>query len=250
MEPRYYFLLLIIFLRYAIIAGLAFLVFYKLWKSRWVKEKIQQSFPRNKDYLREIGYSLLSVFIFWSVALSTLSPAIRPHTRYYLEIADYGWAYFAFSILLMLIVHDAYFYWMHRVIHHPKLFKTFHKVHHQSTNPSPWAALSFQPTEAILEAAVIYLIVFSFPVHRLAIMSWLILMMIYNVYGHLGYELYPKNFQRNWLGKWLNTSVNHNQHHKHLKGNYGLYFLWWDRLFGTLRPDYEEEFDRVKSLSA
>lgn len=250
MEPRYYFLLLIIFLRYAIIAGLAFLVFYKLWKSRWVKEKIQQSFPRNKDYLREIGYSLLSVFIFWSVALSTLTPTVRPHTMYYLDIADYGWAYFAFSILLMLIVHDAYFYWMHRMIHHPRLFKAFHKVHHQSTNPSPWAALSFQPTEAVLEAAVIYLIVFTFPVHRLAIMSWLILMMIYNVYGHLGYELYPKNFQRNWLGKWLNTSVNHNQHHKHFTGNYGLYFLWWDRMFGTLRPDYEEEFDRVKSLSA
>ena len=71
-------------------------------------------------------------------------------------------------------------------------------------------------------------------------------MMIYNVYGHLGWELYPKNFQRSLIGKWINTSINHNQHHQYFKGNYGLYFLWWDRWFGTLREDYNAKYDEVK----
>jgi sterol desaturase/sphingolipid hydroxylase (fatty acid hydroxylase superfamily) len=35
-------------------------------------------------------------------------------------------------------------------------------------------------------------------------------------------------------------------HHQYFKGNYGLYTLIWDRLFGTLRPDYDERFDEVK----
>lgn len=42
-------------------------------------------------------------------------------------------------------------------------------------------------------------------------------------------------------------SVNHNQHHQYFTGNFGLYFLWWDRWMGTLRSDYDQEFAEVKS---
>ena len=72
-------------------------------------------------------------------------------------------------------------------------------------------------------------------------------MIVYNVYGHLGYELYPKGFAKNALGKWINTSVSHNQHHQYFKGNYGLYFTFWDRMMGTLRDDYGERFEEVTS---
>jgi len=72
-------------------------------------------------------------------------------------------------------------------------------------------------------------------------------MIAYNVYGHLGYELYPKGFAKHRIGKWINTSVSHNQHHQFFKGNYGLYFTIWDRLMGTLRKDYEQRFDEIAS---
>jgi lathosterol oxidase len=72
-------------------------------------------------------------------------------------------------------------------------------------------------------------------------------MIIYNVYGHLGYELYPKNFNKTVLCKYINTSVAHNQHHKYFKGNYGLYFTIWDHLMGTLREDYSQAFEEVKN---
>jgi lathosterol oxidase len=88
------------------------------------------------------------------------------------------------------------------------------------------------------------IIPFILPIHPFAIALFLIAMMIYNVYGHLGFELYPRGFSRSVFGKWINTSVNHNQHHAHFKGNYGLYFLWWDRIMGTLRKDYDHEFDQ------
>jgi len=45
----------------------------------------------------------------------------------------------------------------------------------------------------------------------------------------------------------VNTAVAHNQHHKYFKGNYGLYLLFWDRIMGTMRDDYDEAFDQVKS---
>lgn len=40
--------------------------------------------------------------------------------------------------------------------------------------------------------------------------------------------------------------INHNLHHQYFKGNYGLYFLFWDRMMGTIRSDYDERFEEVK----
>jgi ABC-type protease/lipase transport system fused ATPase/permease subunit len=39
----------------------------------------------------------------------------------------------------------------------------------------------------------------------------------------------------------------YNQHHKYFKGNYGLYTLFWDRVMGTIRTDYDAAFDQVKN---
>jgi sterol desaturase/sphingolipid hydroxylase (fatty acid hydroxylase superfamily) len=155
------------------------------------------------------------------------------------------WFWLAFPA--MFVVHDTYFYWMHRLIHHPRLFKSFHIIHHKSTNPSPWAAFSFQPLEAFFEAGIFVLLIVMMPLHLIHLFVFFLVMMVYNVYGHLGWELYPKGFSKHPIGKWINTSVNHNQHHQYFKGNYGLYFLFWDRMMGTLREDYDQYFEKVKS---
>jgi sterol desaturase/sphingolipid hydroxylase (fatty acid hydroxylase superfamily) len=82
------------------------------------------------------------------------------------------------------------------------------------------------------------------PIH---LFSFLIFMTAYNVYGHLGFEIYPKNFNKHPIGKWFNTSVNHNMHHQYFKGNYGLYFTYWDRLMGTMHKNYDDSFENVTS---
>jgi sterol desaturase/sphingolipid hydroxylase (fatty acid hydroxylase superfamily) len=240
-----FFLFLAILFRYLIIASIAFLIFYKLRRVNWKLIKIQSLFPKPKDYCREIGYSLLTVLIFTFIGwLIYLSP-VKDFTLVYQEISEFGSAYLFISVVIIVLIHDTYFYWTHRAMHHPKLYRLFHKVHHLSANPSPWAAFAFHPLEAVVEAGILIIVPFIMPVHPLAIALFLLAMMAYNVYGHLGFELYPKGFSRGTFGKWINTSVNHNQHHEHFKGNYGLYFLFWDRLMGTVRQDYDQEFDRV-----
>ncbi|PIQ21768.1 MAG: hypothetical protein COW65_07160 [Cytophagales bacterium CG18_big_fil_WC_8_21_14_2_50_42_9] len=124
-------------------------------------------------------------------------------------------------------------------MHHPKLFKAFHLLHHRSTNPSPWAAFAFSPLEAVVEGSIIFVIALLIPIHPLAILAFLLFMTIYNVYGHLGYEIYPQWVVNSPVGKWLNTSTNHNMHHQYFKGNYGLYFRFWDELFRTTHPHYD-----------
>src|SRR5450631_133871 len=232
--------------KYYVIAGLAFLVFYVIFKKRNTWKKIQLRYPGGKDYRREIIFSTISVFIFALPPVLLLQiDAVRPHTTFYKDIAQHGWLYFLGAFPLMLLIHDAYFYWMHRMIHHPLLFKAFHLLHHRSVNPSPWAAYAFHPLEAVLESMIFVIFLFTIPINGWHLFVFFVISLLYNVYGHLGFELYPAGWNRHWLGRWMNTSVAHNQHHHYFKGNYGLYFMFWDRWMGTVRQDYDASFSEV-----
>ncbi len=244
-DKNFWVILAVIVLRYFILASLAFVIFYVFKNRRFLIQKIQAGFPSRKDYIREISYSLITAVIFASIGFIVFATPLSAYTQAYWNLEEYGTAYFLASIFMMIVVHDTYFYWTHRWMHGKSVFRIVHRVHHLSTNPSPWAAMAFHPLEAIIEAGVIVLIAFLFPVHPLAIGIFLLFMMVYNVYGHLGYELYPKGFSKSLIGKWINTSVNHNVHHQSVHGNYGLYFLWWDRWMGTLHPEYDEAFARA-----
>ena len=242
---------LIIGSRYLIIAGIAFVICYVILRRMIASKKIQDKFPMFKDYAREIIFSILTVFIMAFIpALVLGSPELAKHTKFYPDISQHGTLYFILAFPMMSIMHDTYFYWMHRLMHHPSLFKTVHLIHHKSTNPSPFAAYAFHPLEAIVEAGIFLVFVFTIPVHLFHLLFLFLFMIVYNVYGHLGWELYPKGFSKHWIGKWVNTSVNHNQHHQYFRGNYGLYFLFWDRVMGTIRKDYDERFDEVKNRTA
>lgn len=239
------FVFILSMIRYIIFGGLAFLFFYVLLKNRSLFAKIQKNWPARADYHREIFYSVLTFLIFSVTPFVLNNPLIKPHTTIYHDIREHGMLYFWLVFPLMLIVHDTYFYWAHRIMHHPRLFSFFHVVHHKSTNPSPWASFAFQPTEAFIESGIIYLFALTFPVHLIHILSFLVFMTVYNVYGHLGFELFPRGANRHWLLKWFNTSVNHNMHHQYFRGNYGLYFTWWDRLMNTTHKEYDNRFAQI-----
>ncbi len=235
----------IIILRYLLIAGIFFLVFYVVRKKYWTHRRIQKRLPKNQQYWQEIKYSLSTMAIFSLIGLVIIT--FKAYTQVYQNVGDYGWGYLLLSFPLTLIIHDAYFYWTHRLMHHRKLYRIVHRTHHLSHNPSPWAAFAFHPLEAIVEAGIFPLLVFTLPLHPIVIFSFLLTMMVLNVIGHLGYEIYPKNWTKHWFGKWQNTSTHHNMHHELVQGNYGLYFNWWDRWMGTNHTKYLERFDEVKA---
>lgn len=203
-------------MRYFLIAGLCYILFYVIFKKSFFAKKIQQHFPSAKTLWSEVFHSLVTMIIFASMAAFVFKVA-APQTRMYFEVSSYGFVYFILSFPLMFLVHETYFYWIHRFMHLPRIFKHIHLVHHKSTNPSPWTSYSFHFIESFLEALILLIIAFTFPVHKGALIFFLLLQFIYNVYRHLGYEVYPKGFHRTRIGKWINTSVAHNMHHKYFQ---------------------------------
>jgi sterol desaturase/sphingolipid hydroxylase (fatty acid hydroxylase superfamily) len=110
--------------RYLIIAGIAFLIWYGVLRKMMKSKKIQSKYPQLNDYTREIGFSITTIFILAFIPTMILgSPELAKHTKFYTDINQHSIAWFIIAFPVMAIMHDTYFYWMHRLIHHPKLFK-------------------------------------------------------------------------------------------------------------------------------
>ncbi len=54
------------------------------------------------------------------------------------------------QILVSMIVEDALFYWAHRGLHHPLIYKHIHKQHHLYKNTVSYAAEFANPIEQTL----------------------------------------------------------------------------------------------------
>lgn len=240
----------LIVVRFVILAVPAYLVCWRWLRDRVQHRRIQQRFPAAFRLWNEAKWSFSTFLVYTVLSVGTYVLFKAGYTLNYRHISDRGWGYFAFSILLMILLHDAYFYWTHRFLHLKPVFKVVHRVHHESLNPSPWAAFSFHPLEAVVSFGILPLIIFTIPFHVTAIQIFLIYMTALNVLGHLGYEFFPRGFTKHWLSGWYVTSTHHNLHHSRTHCNYGLYFMWWDRWFGTNHADYHRVFDDVASRTA
>ena len=228
--------------RYAIFAISVWLALWVLLAGVLAGRKIRDSKPPVRQMLIEFAVSLRSIAIFSTVGLSTTVlyyAGLLPGPRL---AATWGPVWFGVSLLAMIMAHDAWFYWTHRLIHHPKLFRALHRRHHRSNNPTPFTAYSFDLGEAAINAAFVPLWVILVPTPGLAIDLMLLHQIVRNIIGHAGYELFPARADGRPLFGWLTTVTHHDLHHAQAGYNYGLYFTWWDKLMGTEHPQYLQRF--------
>lgn len=235
----------LILVRYLLVAGLALGLLY-LFRRPLAARRIQPQPFTPKQLRREFLWSLSSIGIFALVVTGmVLFRGEGPILKLYSDIDAFGLWWFWLSIPAAIVFHDFYFYWAHRFMHLPGIFERVHRVHHLSTNPSPLAAFAFHPVEAMIELCGIVLFAALVPVHPIALALVGLYSLTTNVLGHLGHELFPEGLLKSPALNWINTATSHNQHHRSFTHNFGLYSLIWDRMFGTLHPDYAALFTRV-----
>lgn len=183
---------------------------------------------------KEVGWSLASAAIYGMPAgILAWGWAERGWTRIYSDPGAWSYWWLPASVLVYLLAHDAWFYWTHRWMHRPRLFRIAHAVHHASRPPTAWAAMSFHPVEALTGAVAIPALVLLVPIHWAALLVVLTVMTVMGVTNHMGWELFPARLVEGRAGRWLITASHHQRHHSHYRCNYGLYFRFWDRLCGT-----------------
>lgn len=147
---------------------------------------------------------------------------------------------------VMVVAHDTYFYWAHRALHHPLLYKRFHLAHHRSVTPTPFAAYSFSVGEATVMGMFVLVWQWFIPTPATVFLPFILFQIIRNAMGHAGLELMPRWWLSTRLTRWINTTTHHDLHHAgSFNHNYGLYFTFWDEWMGTEHPEYRAKFAEV-----
>jgi Delta7-sterol 5-desaturase len=226
------------FLRYALAAGAVWLVVQVLLRQRLAGRRILDAAPAPGQIRREVTYSLSTVLIFAANGLLVWLLIANGTVEVYPDVDRRGWLWWWVSLALIIVAHDTWFYWTHRALHHQRWFRAIHGRHHASMHPTPWAAYAFHPAEALVQAAFLPLYLLVVPVHAGVLGVFLLHMILRNTVGHCAHELFPWHWTpRGWL-RWITPVSHHHFHHARNRGNYGLYFTWWDRLCGTEDPEY------------
>jgi sterol desaturase/sphingolipid hydroxylase (fatty acid hydroxylase superfamily) len=228
--------LLLSTLAMTLIVGLRYLAVSGLFAGLTALRQPQLYAGLDTQIRREIYWSLLSAAIY-GIPTGIIAWGWRTHgwTLVYTDIHTYPLWWWPVSFLLALFLHDTWFYWTHRWMHQPRLFRIAHAVHHASRPPTAWAAMAFHPWEALTGAIVIPVLVFIIPLHVTALGTILAVMTLMGVTNHMGWELFPRFMVNGFLGDWLITATHHQRHHQDYRGNYGLYFRFWDHLCKTDR---------------
>jgi len=217
---------LIVWLRYLLVSG-----FFALWTHRAHPGLYH---GQGQQIRREIWWSTAAAVIYGAPAGAVLWLwASGQDTAIYTRPADHPLWWLAGAPLLYLFIHDGWFYWSHRLLHLPALYRRCHLVHHRSHPPTAWAAMSFHWTESISGAWLIPALALIIPIHIAGLGVVMTIMTLFGVTNHLGWEIWPRRWVYGPLGAWIITATHHDTHHRKNKGNYGLYFRFWDRLCGT-----------------
>jgi lathosterol oxidase len=229
--------------RYLVAASVMAAILAMFWRVGLAERKLQARHATARDIRREVLLSLRTTLVFALLTTAVLVAARHGWLTIYWSFKRVGPLYLVLSLPVMLMAHDTYFYWTHRAMHHPRLFKLFHRTHHLSRTPTPWTAYSFSVPEAIVQGAFVPLFLVFVPMHEVGLALFLGIQIVRNVMGHAGTEIHPSAFgPGRWLG-WNNTTTHHDLHHESSRYNYGLYFRWWDKLMGTEHPDYRRKFE-------
>ena len=239
-----------VFTRFAVAEGwqytLIVLVFWgglhMLLRKR-LGHRLIAEWPRPGDVRREIVYSATSLLLYAAGAAAILGMLASGQVEIYSDPMKHGLAWLLLSLPAMIVWQDFYFYCTHRWMHTRWMLRHVHGVHHRSRQPSPWAAYAMHPVEAMINGMVPLSTLLVAPIQEDVLVLFVLHQVLRNVHGHAAVESLPRGFARHPVGALFTTTTHHHMHHETAQGNYGLWFTWWDRLFGPERADSLQRFD-------
>ena len=243
-QERFLHIFMFDFGRYLIAASMIAALVWVLRRTSWASRKIQSREATRADFIREFGASIRTVLVYMTVTIPMVwgfqHGVFAPYQGTLTALSYAGY------LAAILLAHDTWFYWTHRAMHHPRLFKSFHRFHHRTVTPTPWTAYSFAISEAFVMVLFMPLWLMAVSTPEPVIFTFLAIMILRNAIGHAGLELHPRGWASHPLLKWISTTTHHDMHHAgSFNHNFGFYFTWWDKLMGTEHPDYVAKFNEI-----
>ena len=178
--------------------------------------------PSKSKVLNAAAISLLNQALSYPLILIVLPYCLNTDST-----ADNGntWWWRSTELVIALLIYtisaDHWFYWTHRVLHYPPLFRRIHYIHHQWVYPVAVSALYAHPVEHLLcSVGAILIGPLLYPASEAVIILWTAIVTVNAVLAHCGIDIPYFNNEK------------HDLHHRYLSCNYGTVGTS-DALYGT-----------------
>jgi Delta7-sterol 5-desaturase len=149
------------------------------------------------------------------------------------------------DVFFLVFAMDLLMYGLHRIAHTRWLYPILHQFHHRYRELRPLTLFALNPFENLAFGALWLVVISIYPASWVGMSTYLAINVAFGAIGHLGVEPVPGHWADSPALRYIAGSSFHAQHHQDAGHNYGFYTLIWDRLFGTLQPDYTKNYGRV-----
>ena len=149
---------------------------------------------------------------------------------------DLSVASFVGLFVVSVVLYDAWFYWGHRLMHWGPLYR-HHIWHHRSVAPTVWSNYSDSLPDAFAMQAYYLIAPVLLPIPPLVLILHRLWDHVNGQIGHSGFEYFADRATR--FPSPMVCVTFHDQHHEKFGYNYANFFSVWDRLCGTINPDYD-----------
>jgi sterol desaturase/sphingolipid hydroxylase (fatty acid hydroxylase superfamily) len=145
------------------------------------------------------------------------------------------------EVLGAVLVMDLAIYLQHRLFHRVPVLWRLHRMHHSDLDVDVTTGARFHPLEILLSLGIKFVVIVSVGASPLSVLVFEILLNATSMFNH-GNVRVPPAVER--LLRLLVVSPDmHRVHHSILRqetdSNFGFNFPWWDRIFGSYRPQPE-----------
>ena len=145
------------------------------------------------------------------------------------------------ATVVALFVLDLAIYLQHRIFHYVPVLWRMHQMHHSDVDVDVTTGARFHPLEILLSLGIKFLVIVPMGAPPLAVLLFEIGLNATSMFNHSNVRVAP-GIER--VLRWLVVTPDvHRVHHSVVRretdSNFGFNFPWWDRVFGTYRPQPE-----------
>lgn len=158
-----------------------------------------------------------------------------------------GWLPAVAMLGATALLYDAWFYWGHRLLH-TRPFWRWHRGHHRAVAPTVWSSDAQSLGETLILQGFLPAAAILLPVPPLTLVLHRLLDHVNGQLGHAGFEWFAGPGAR--FPSPMLCATFHDRHHERFTVNFANFFSIWDRLMGTLDPDYDRDVDAFAERTA
>jgi sterol desaturase/sphingolipid hydroxylase (fatty acid hydroxylase superfamily) len=145
------------------------------------------------------------------------------------------------EVVIAVVVLDLVIYLQHVLFHSVPVLWRLHRMHHADLEIDVTTGVRFHPVEIVISMVLKIGVVTALGAPALGVLAFEVILNATSMFSHSNVRL-PEGIDRGL--RWIVVTpdmhrVHHSIERRETDSNFGFNLPWWDRLFGTYRPEPE-----------